>query len=506
MNATLPVELQPQDEFNQKLIENVHPPNWINPKPQGRYNLVVIGAGTAGLVSAAGGAILGARVALIERHLMGGDCLNYGCVPSKALIRAAHAAYAVMEAREFGIEAQVPKIQFTEVMERLRRVRADISPHDSAERFRGLGVDIYLEEARFINSNTVEVAGERLEFKKAIIATGARAASPPIPGLTEAGFLTNETVFALTDLPRRLIVIGAGPIGCELAQSFSRLGSKVSIITDSDALLPREDREAAAILTRQFERENIAMVLGAKIQRVELAAEEKTILFDREHGAERISGDEILVAVGRTPNLEGLGLEAAGVLYDTKGITVNDHLRTSNPNIFAAGDVASRYQFTHAAEALGRIALQNALFFGRKRASDLVIPWCTYTDPEIAHVGLNERQARNAGNDIETFTLPFEENDRAVVDGEANGFARIHTNKSNGRVLGATLVSRHAGESIGELVLAIQRKLKVADLGNVIHPYPTQAEIIKRVGDASMKSRLKPWIKKSLVKLFQWRR
>lgn len=506
MSAILPVEVQPEDEFNQKLIENVHPPHWDNPKPSGRYNLVVIGAGTAGLVSAAGGAMLGARVALVERHLMGGDCLNYGCVPSKALIRAARATYAISEAQEFGIHALEPKVNFSEVMKRLRRVRADISPHDSAERFRGFGADIYLGEARFVGRNTIEVEGERLEFKKAIIASGARAAVPSIPGLKETGFLTNETVFSLTELPRRLIVVGGGPIGCELAQSFSRLGSKVSIISDSVALLPKEDRDAAAILVRHFEREHIAMILGATIQRVQGGAGDKRVVFELENGTEQVSGDEILVAVGRTPNLEGLGLESAGVRYDAKGVKVDDNLRTSNHDIFAAGDVASRYQFTHAAEAMGRIALQNALFFGRKRASDLIIPWCTFTDPEIAHVGLNERDALELGNDVETFTLPYEENDRAVVDGELNGFARIHTNKKDGRILGATLVSSHAGESIGELVMAIQRNLKIGELSAVIHPYPTQAEIIKRLGDLSMRSRLKPWIKKALVKIFKWRR
>jgi Pyruvate/2-oxoglutarate dehydrogenase complex, dihydrolipoamide dehydrogenase (E3) component, and related enzymes len=329
---------------------------------------------------------------------------------------------------------------------------------------------------------------------------------PLIPGLKEIGFLTNETVFSLTDLPRRLIVIGAGPIGCELAQSFSRLGSKVSIISDGDAMLPREDRDAAAILTRQFERENIGMVLGAAIQRAELATEGKVLVFDRGNGMERISGDEILVAVGRTPNVEGLNLEAARVRYDKKRITVDDHLRTSSSHIFAAGDIASRYQFTHAAEALGRIALQNALFFGRKRATELVIPWCTYTDPEIAHVGLHERDARERANDIKTFTLSFAENDRSVVDGEVPGFARVHTDKKSGRIMGATLVSRHAGETIGELVVAIQCKLRIGDLGGVIHPYPTQAEIIKRLGDASTRSRLKPWMRKTLVRVFQWRR
>jgi pyruvate/2-oxoglutarate dehydrogenase complex dihydrolipoamide dehydrogenase (E3) component len=506
MSAILPVEVRPEDEFNQKLLENVHPPDWVNPKPSGRYNLVVIGAGTAGLVPAAGAAILGARVALIERHLMGGDCLNYGCVPSKALIRAARVAHTISEAPEFGIEPQDGHVRFADVMKRLRRVRAEISPHDSAERFRSLGADIYLGEARFVGRNAIEVEGERIEFKKAIIATGARAAVPSIPGLKDAGFLTNETVFSLTELPRRLIVLGGGPIGCELAQSFSRLGSKVSIITDSKTLLPREDRDAAAILTRQFGREHIATMLGAKIQRVERAAGDKAVVFDRGNGIEQVSGDEILVAVGRTPNLEGLGLEAADVLYNSKGVVVNDRLRTSNDSIFAAGDVASRYQFTHAAEALGRIALQNALFWGRKRASDLVIPWCTYSDPEIAHVGLDERDALKLGNAVETYTLAYDENDRAVVDGEINGFARVYANKKDGRILGATLVSSHAGESIGELVMAIQRKLKIGELSAVVHPYPTQAEIIKRLGDLSMRSRLKPWIKKALVTIFKWRR
>jgi pyruvate/2-oxoglutarate dehydrogenase complex dihydrolipoamide dehydrogenase (E3) component len=502
---TMPLEVLPQDEFNQKLIENAHPPDWVNPEPSHPYNLVVIGGGTAGLVSAAGAAMLGARVALIERHLMGGDCLNFGCVPSKALIRAARAAYAVSEAKEFGIDAEIRGIDFAETMRRLRRVRAEIAPHDSVERFSRLGVEIYLGDARFLDRHTVEVAGRRLQFSKAIIATGARAASLPVPGMEEIGYLTNETVFSLTELPRRLLVIGAGPIGCELAQSFGRLGSRVTILSDGP-LLPREDPEAAAILEQQFRNEGIAIVPGAKILRAELSREGKTIVFDRGQGEERTSADEILVAVGRAPNVGGLGLEAAGVAYNKKGVTVDDHLRTSAPNILAAGDIASRFQFTHAAEALARIALQNALFFGRRKASALVIPWCTYTDPEIAHVGLYEKEAAAAGIEINTYTLPFSENDRAVVEGETAGFVRVHARRKDGRLLGATLVGRHAGESIGELVLAIQRKMKIGDLGSVIHPYPTQAEIIKRVGDSSMRSRLKPWMKKMFVKMFAWRR
>ncbi|HWZ45593.1 MAG TPA: mercuric reductase [Candidatus Saccharimonadales bacterium] len=511
MNATSrvavePVVVEPEDEFNQKLIENVHPPDWVNPKPSGRYNLVVIGAGTAGLVSAAGAALLGARVALIERHRMGGDCLNYGCVPSKVLIRAARAAYAIDEAREFGIEARIEEINFADTMRRLRRVRADISPHDSARRFQGLGADIYLGDARFLTGNSLSVAGERLEFRKAIIATGARAAIPPVPGLKELGALTNETVFSLTELPKRLIVIGGGPIGCELAQSFARLGSQVSIVERAPRLLPRDDADAATILQSQLEREGVATFLGVEIQRAEAGHEGKTIVFNRGRGEERVSADQILVAAGRTPNLEGLNLEAAGVKFQPAGVIVDDYLRTSNADIYSAGDISSRFQFTHAAEALGRIALQNALFFGRKRASDLVIPWCTYTDPEIAHVGWSTEDAGKRQMEIKTFTLSFADNDRAVVDGDIGGFARVHANKKDGVIVGATLVSRHAGESIGELVMAIQRKLKIGDLGGIIHPYPTQAEIIKRLGDSSMRSRLKPWMKKALVKFFRWSR
>jgi pyruvate/2-oxoglutarate dehydrogenase complex dihydrolipoamide dehydrogenase (E3) component len=500
------IEVTPADEFNRKLVENAHPPDWTNPKPAGRYNLVVVGAGTAGLVAAAGAAILGARVALIERHLTGGDCLNYGCVPSKALIRAARAAYTVNEAREFGIETSAPKIEFADVMRRVRRVRAEIAPNDSVQRFAGLGVDVYLGHGHFTGKRSLEVEGQRLEFSKAIIATGARAAVPPIPGLGEAGYLTNESVFSLTALPRRLIVIGGGPIGCELAQAFARLGSRVTLVCDVPRLLPKDDAAAASLLERQFRSEGIELILGARVERAEKSAVGKILIIDQGQGKQTVVGDEILLAVGRAPNVEGLNLEAAGVTYNDKGVTVDDHLRTSNKNIFAAGDIGSPYQFTHAAEALGRIALQNTLFFGRKRASKLIIPWCTYTSPEIAHVGLSEEDADKGGLEIATFMLPFAENDRAVVDGDTQGFARIHVSKKNGRLLGATMVSRHAGESIGELVTAIQNKMKVGQLGAVIHPYPTQAEIIKRLGDASMRGRLKPWMKRTLVKIFGWRR
>ncbi len=488
--------LEPDDEHNRSLVENVHPTTWVNPKPSGKYNLVVIGGGTAGLVSAAGAAGLGAKVALIERHLMGGDCLNVGCVPSKALLKAAHVAHDLSKAETFGVrvESEV-RVDFDAVMGRMRRLRASISPNDSAHRFAKLGVDVYLGPASFVGPNQVEVGGQVLTFAKAVIATGGLATSLPVPGLAEAGFLTNETVFSLTKLPRRLVVIGAGPIGCELAQAFRRFGAEVSVVSLDPRLLPREDGDAAAILAAQFEREGVRTALGAKLERVERRGIDKVVVFDRGQGREELFVDEILVAAGRAPNVEGLKLELAGVEVQKSGVSVDDRLRTTNSRIFAAGDICSPYKFTHAADAMARIALQNALFFGRKKTSALVIPWCTYTDPEIAHVGLYENEAKERGYDVETFTTPLHDVDRAILDGETEGFARAHVDKRSGRILGATLVARHAGEMISEMSLAITAGLKIGDIAKTLHAYPTQAEAWKRLGDASQRGRLTPRVR-----------
>jgi pyruvate/2-oxoglutarate dehydrogenase complex dihydrolipoamide dehydrogenase (E3) component len=499
--------VSPADEYNRALAANVHPPQWVNPEPSGRYNLVVLGGGTAGLVSAAGAAALGAKVALIEKHLLGGDCLNYGCVPSKALIQAARVAQTVREASDYGVH--VPggfKINFGETMERMRRLRAGISEHDSARRFRDLGVDVFLGDGKFVDRRTIEVEGQRLKFTRAIIATGARAAHPSIPGLAEAGFLTNETVFSLTELPRRLCVIGAGPIGCEMAQAFRRLGSEVCIVTDGQSILPREDREAAAIVHERFELEGIKVLLGARILKAELVDGIKFLVFEHNGMEKHVASDEILVAVGRAPNVEGLNLEAAGVAYDRRGVTVDDRLRTSNPSIFAAGDICSRFKFTHAADAMARLALRNAFFFGRGKASALVIPWCTFTDPEVGHVGLYEDEARKRGHDVVTHTVNMGEVDRAVLDGATDGFARVHTDAKNGRILGATLVSEHAGESISEFVLAMNRNVPLSAFSSTIHPYPTQAEALKRLGDLSVRARLRPWLRQVFATYFKVRR
>jgi len=504
-----PIEVLPDDAHNRALVANVHPKGWENPKPRGRYNLVVIGGGTAGLVSAMGAAGLGARVALVERHLLGGDCLNYGCVPSKALIRAARAAYDAREVASFGASAPGPiTLDFAAVMERMRRLRAEIAHHDAASRFAKSGIDVFLGDAAFVSPEEVEVAGERLRFSRAVIATGARAARPSIPGLAEAGFLTNESVFSLTSLPRRLAVIGAGPIGCELAQAFRRFGSEVTILSVGARVLPREDPDAALVLQAQLSREGISLVLGAKINGVSRVAGGRTITFERDRGEgpEELTADEILVAVGRAPNVEGLGLEAAGVATERSGVKVDDHLRSSNPRIYAAGDICSPYKFTHAADAMARVVLQNALFMGRKRASGLVIPWSTYTDPEIAHVGLYEDEAKERGLVVQSFTVQLSEIDRAVLDGETNGFARLHVDAQSGRILGATVVARHAGEMVGEICLAMTEGLTADALSKTIHPYPTQAEVWKRLGDSYARTKLKPWIKRLLERYFGWRR
>jgi len=495
----------PIDPHDAALLGNAHPPGWANPAPLARYDLVVIGGGTGGLVSALGSAGLGARVALVERGLLGGDCLNYGCVPSKGIIRAARAAQAACEAGEFGVRTGPVEVDFEAAMGRMRRLRARISRNDSAHRLREHGVDVFLGDARFVAPDAAEVDGAGLRFKRAIVATGGRAAKPPVPGLDQAGFLTNETVFSLTRLPRRLAVVGAGPIGCELAQTFRRLGSEVSMVSHGPRILPKDDPDAAAILDGRLRREGIRLELGARLVRAASNAEGKTIFFERDGGDGTIVADEILVAAGRVPNVEGLDLERAGIAFSRRGVQVDDRLRTSNPRVYAVGDVAARWQFTHLADAQARIALQNALFFGRKHTSALVVPWCTYTDPEVAHVGLVPRVLEERGAQHRTFTVPLEEVDRAVLDGETEGFARVHAD-DRGKILGATLVGRHAGETIGEIALAMTAGLSMADLARTIHPYPTQAEALKRAGDLWMRTRLTPRAKRVLSRIVRLRR
>jgi pyruvate/2-oxoglutarate dehydrogenase complex dihydrolipoamide dehydrogenase (E3) component len=490
--------MEPDDRYNRLLVSNVFPPGWENPQPSGRYNLVVIGAGTAGLVSAAGAAGLGAKVALIERHLLGGDCLNYGCVPSKSLIRSSRAARDVRLAGDFGV--RVPdgvEVDFPAVMERMRRLRSKISFHDSAMRFKEMEIDLFLGAARFTGKNSVDIAGKTLQFSRAVIATGARAVEPSIDGIQQAGYLTNETVFSLTERPERLAVIGGGPIGSELAQAFHRLGCRVTIIQRGAQLLGREDSDAVQVLHDAFRAEGIELLLKAVPLEVSVTDRGKEILVEKDGRRERLAVDQILIGVGRAPNVEGLNLEAAGVKYDLKkGVSVNDLLQTTNPRIYAAGDICLQHKFTHTADATARIAIQNALFLGRRKLSALTVPWTTFTDPEIAHVGMYERDARERGIEVDTFVRHLREVDRAIVDGEEEGFVKVHVKRGADTILGATIVARHAGEMVSEISLAMTAGLGLKAIANVIHPYPTQAEAIKQVADMYNRTRLTPFVKK----------
>ncbi len=498
------VNLAPMDEYNQKLINHVHPSNWANPTPESQYDLVVIGAGTAGLVVAAGAAGLdiGLKVALVEKHLMGGDCLNFGCVPSKAVIRSAKVIGEIMKGKHLGVDVGEVKVNFAQVMARMRNIRASISHHDSAKRFKDLGIDVFFGEASFQANKTIVVNGQNLSYKKAVIATGARAVKPEIEGIEETGFKTNETIFSLTQLPKTMAVFGGGPIGCELAQAFHRLGSEVILFHKHGHLLNREDADAAEIVQNQFLQEGIKLVLNADVVRAEKTATGKKIYYQGNGQVKSIEVDEILMGAGRQPNLETLNLDAVGVEYDRRGVKVNDNLQTTNSSIYAAGDICLSEKFTHTADAAARIVIKNTLFspfgFGKAKFSDLVIPWVTYTQPEIAHVGMYETDAKEKGIEVETIKIEMDTVDRAITDAETTGFVKVHYQKGSDRILGATIVSSHAGEIISEITSAMVNKIGLNGLSSVIHSYPTQADAIKKAADAYRRTLLTSNTKKLL--------
>ncbi len=496
----------PEDLYNAQWRANARPADWRNPTPTGRYNLVVIGAGSAGLVGAAGTAGLGGRVAVIEKHHLGGDCLNTGCVPSKTLLRSAHALDEIRRAAALGVPLPEVQADFGQVMARVRRIRAEVSVADSAEHFQSLGIDVYFGEARFTGPDTLTVGGQTLQFSKALLATGSRAAVPPIPGLAEAGYLTNETLFNLTALPRRLIVIGGGPIGCEMAQAFQSLGSAVTVVDRSPTILARDDADAAAVVRRALEQTGVQFRLGATPTRVERQGAEVHVTLEVAGQMINLTGDQLLVATGRAPNVDGLDLEQAGVGFTKRGVTVNDFLQTSNRRIYAAGDVAFKYQFTHTADATARIAVQNALFFGRRRASQLVIPWCTYTDPELAQIGLTEAEAQAQGVAVTPITYHYKDLDRAITDGDTAGFIKVLVRAGSDQIVGATIVARRAGDMIGEVTVAMASRTGLGKLTTVIHPYPTQSEGLKKVADAYNRTRLTPLVKRLITLFLAWQR
>ncbi len=472
MTATFDAHTRaPLDAYESKRLEAVSPESWNNPEPSGPYQLVILGAGSAGLAAASTAAAVGAKVALIERHMIGGTCFNTGCVPSKTLLRTA-AVYAEMrDAAHYGAQGPAEiKVDFAAAMTRLRRIRSHLTNTTSVRLLVASGVDVYFGNAQFEGPDRLSVNGQSLTFEKAMIATGARPNVPDIPGLKQAGFLTNATVFDLTELPPRLLVIGGGPLGCELAQAFERLGSKVTIVQNMPLFLPHEERDAAQTLSEAFARDGIEVRLNTTASAVRMEGAERVVdlVSDDYHSTIRV--DAILTGVGRRPNVQGLELEAAGVAYDeVAGVTVDDHLRTGNPLIYAAGDVCLEAKFTDIAEESARIVVRNALLGGDERLSERVVPWCTYTDPEIAHVGMYVREANARRIPIKTFTIPMHEIDRAITDSEQRGFVKLHVSEGSDHILGATIVSRDAGDMISQVTLAMVAGVGLRTLAKVIH-------------------------------------
>ena len=445
-----------------------------------KADIAVLGAGSGGLSVAAGAAQLGLKVVLFEKGEMGGDCLNYGCVPSKVLIAAASAAHEARHGSHLGVTAKSVSVDFARVMAHVHATIATIAPVDSQERFEGLGVQVIREAARFVDARTVASDSVRVEARKIVVATGSRAMIPPIPGLDTTPHLTNETIFELKALPERLIVLGGGPIGVELGQAFRRLGSEVVIIEAAE-ILGREDPAAARVVLDQLRADGVELLAGHKAIRVEAGP---TIILSHAEGETRISGTHLLVAVGRTPSLEGLDLDKAGIAHDRNGIITDRSLRSSNRRVFAVGDAAGRGQFTHLAGAHASLVVRRAIFALPVNADTLAVPRVTYCDPELAAIGLGEAEARKAhGADIRIQTFEFAENDRAQAEGDTRGFGKLITT-AKGKVLGVTLVGRHAGDHIHLWSLVLSAGLKLSQLTGMIAPYPTRGEIGKRLAGA----------------------
>ena len=457
----------------------VFPSGHRNPQPAKRYNLVVIGAGPAGLVTSMAAASLGARVALIERHAMGGDCLNFGCVPSKTLLAAAAAG-----------------VPFAAAMERVRAVRASIARHDSVERFAGAGVDVYLGQASFAGPHLIRVGEASLSTRKTVIATGARPALPPIAGLEASAPLTNESVFELGPQPRRLAILGAGAAGCELAQAFARLGTRVELFEIAPQVLPQEEPEAAALVAKALAGEGVTLHVSSRVESVDATPQGIELAIA---GGVRIIVDRVLVAAGRRRNIEDLGLDEAGVRVDERGaIEVDRRLRTSHPDIYAAGDVCSQYQLTHVADAHARIVVRNALFHGRARVDRLVVPRCVYTKPEVAHVGPTKRQLDERGMSYDRYRVDWAELDRGMTDDAADGYVELLTSRSSGQILGATLVGRDAGEQLSPILLLMSARHGLESVGSLVLPYPTRSEYLRRLADAQARKRLTPRVARVL--------
>ncbi len=483
----------------------------MSASPDNTFDLVAVGGGVGGLVAAVGAAQLGARVAIVERGKLGGDCLNYGCVPSKGMIRSARLAAEARRLAEFGIETGEVRVNFPRVMRRMKEAQAHIGEHDAPERFEAMGIEIIFGAGKFADGRTFEVNGRKIRARRFLLATGSSPFVPETPGLAEVPYLTNESVFDLTEQPRRMAVLGAGPIGLEMAQAFQQLGTEVEVLELMPKLLPRLDPEMAEVLRGALERSGLKLHFEVKVNRVEKAGEEIRIHSDTPEGPKTFTCDALLAAIGRKANVEGLGLEAAGVTYNPRGVETDDALRTSNPRIYAVGDLRGKFHFTHVAEYEAGVALRNMLFsepfglplpFLKKKATYHAVPWAIYTSPEAAHVGMTEAEARGAMSGVQVLRFPMKEVDRAVLDGDTEGFCKVICD-AKGRLLGADLVGHSAGEILHEYALAVRKRLHVREIIDTIHVYPTLAQVNRRTAGRYYAEKLfTPAFRRKMQRLF----
>ena len=463
------------------LLRRVRPASWKNPVPQSMYDLAVLGGGPAGLAAAESAARLGRSVALIERHRLGGNSLNAGSITSKAIIGTARLFAAMRDGGEYGApSSSKPPTDFAAVMARMRRIRTRIAEYHSIDRCRAQGIDVFLGDARFVGHNALLAGDSPLFFRKAIVATGARPRSSNIPGLEQAGYLTSETIFDLGDLPARLGVIGGGPLGCELAQAFCRLGSRVTILQNDPKFLPHEERDAAELLSMSLSRDGVETRLNTTVVGAHLSNDGKMIEAVNGELKYSISVDEILLSIGRLPNVENLGLRAAGVDCEPgRGIKVDDFLRTTNGDVYAAGDVCMALKFTNVAETSARLAVQNALHGKAERQSRLTIPWCTYCSPEIAHIGMSVKEAGERAISVKSYTVMMQDVDRAITDGQDDGFLKVYVREGSDTIMGATIVAARASEMINEMSVIMSAGIGMRQLANIVHAYPAQSDAIR---------------------------
>ena len=483
------------DAANERLTALVAAKTWAVEPREDPYDFVAIGAGTAGLVGTVGMAMLGARVALVERHLIGGDCLVTGCVPSKALLHAGQVAHDARNAAKIGVMTGEVRVDFAAVMNSLRQTRAQIAEDDSSH-VKDHGIEVIAGQARFTGPRELEVDGKRVRFKRCLIATGGRPRVPDIPGLADIDPLTSETIFELQDHPGRLAVIGGGPIGCELSQAMQRLDVDTVLLQRGPRLLPGDDPEASQIVADTLRAEGVDVRLGADVVSATRDGDAIRLVVRTADGESTVECDRVLVATGRTPNIENLGLDAAGVEFGKRGINVNAQHRSTNRRVYAAGDVAASHQFTHAAWAQAEYAVLNAFFPVWLDIAGRTMPWATYTDPEVAHVGMSHRELEALGDEVDTLTVHTHENDRAQIEGERVGFARVHLRKGSDKILAATIVGRQAGELIVELGLAMTQGIGLSKLTSTIVPYPTRSELVRDLAYAYGTRRVSPLVKR----------